>query len=163
MKHSDSRSGECAARHKKEAAIETAKLLRSYARALSRHTLRSFTQEELRQRWRLGPDTVRAILASVYPNVSTLPKSFELLEVLSIDGVNDAIREWVDTTDLGRAIFCADLLTMDEWRETVIRETKLDASHYYRALKTGKHPSIRLGKSYRFRPAHAVHERKNQK
>ncbi len=110
------------------------------------------TKKQLEHRWQIGSDTVRKLLLE--NNIDPGPKKgllIDLLDVLSVEQVNDPLGLWVTASEATCAVLSADLLTLDEWRMGSTEDTRLHSDTYYRQSQRGLLQSIRIGKFHRFR------------
>lgn len=126
---------------------------RVLALAIQRTPIPGLTKGAIARRWRVGPDTVRNVLRAVDVDPGG-GKDLEipLTDILFCEGVSDPLETWLFAGSNVRKILSADLITLDEWIAQRPKKIRRHKTKYYRALKEGRLPSIRIGNSHRFRP-----------
>lgn len=128
--------------------VETRRL----AMVLERTPVPLLTKQDVKSRWRVGPDTLRRILFSSeidtrLENNGVVPLS----TLLAFEKIPDPLAAWVMSTDDERAILRADLLTPEEVCVGLGSLPPMHVNSLYRRLVDGRQSSIRIGKQHRFR------------
>lgn len=125
---------------------------RAIARALVHQPIPEFTKKNISKRWSVGADTVRRLLRDhgVDPG-KTRDLTVPLTDLLTFEGVSDALKTWALCSDDERLVLLADLLTPEEKREDDSRWSKLHLGTYRRHAREGRLVSISIGKQHRFR------------